>query len=381
MKQFKSNFFFIESDQGVMELASLLSGKKKVAVDLEADSMFHFREKVCLIQIGADSAVYIIDPLVTTDLSALKPVFANPEIQKVFHGADYDVRSLFRDFGITISNLFDTEIASRFLGFRETGLDSVIQKRFGIDLDKRFQKKDWSQRPLSDEMVEYAAFDVVFLIQLAEEFQQKLASLGRLAWVMEECNNLSMVRPQDNGDEPFFKRFKGAGRLDRRSLAILEGLLKFRFEMAEKRDRPLFKVLGNESLMRIAITRPDNTDKLFESRLLSIKQLHMYGDDLIRIVKEAMTLPDEMLPRYPRSRPEPSVPGLPQRIKKLKLWRDEVAANISIDPPLLMKNAVISTIAVKMPRNSDDLCCIPEMKAWQIKTIGADLIKFLNTID
>lgn len=381
MKKLKSNFYFIEKGSEISELAGLLAPLKRVAVDLEADSMFHFREKVCLVQIGTDKAVYIIDPLTTPDLSPLRQVFADPGIQKVFHGADYDVRSLYRDFGITISNLFDTEIASRFLGFRETGLDSVIKRRFGIELDKRFQKKDWSQRPLSDEMLEYAAFDVAFLIQLAEEFQQELSFLGRLGWVREECENLSMVRPQEYSDEPFFKRFKGAGRLDRRSLAILEGLLKFRFEMAEKRDRPLFKILGNESLMRIAVMRPDNHDRLFESRLLSVRQLQMYGEDLIKIIREAMTIPDEHLPRYPKSRPEPQVPGLPQRIKRLKIWRDEVAALIPIDPPLLMKNAVISNIAVRMPRSSDDLFSIPEMKIWQIRLIGNDLIAFLNSID
>lgn len=381
MKQFGSNFFFIETDQELIELSSLLAGKKMVAVDLEADSMFHFREKVCLLQIGTGDAVYIVDPFIVSAFESLKPVFKNPEIQKVFHGADYDVRSLYRDFGIEIENLFDTEIASRFLCLKETGLDSVIKNRFGIGLDKKYQKKDWSQRPLSDEMLEYAAFDVVFLIQLAQEFQQKLESLGRLDWVREECELLSRVRPQENGIEPFFKRFKGAGRLDRRSLAILEGILQFRFEIAEKRDRPPFKILGNESILKMAMMRLDNHDRLMESRLLSIKQLHMYGDDLIRIVREAMTIPDQMLPRYPRTRMEPPAPGLPQRIKKLKTWRDTVAESIPIDPPLLMKNAVVSLVAVKMPRTRDELLSIPEMKSWQISLIGSDLIKYLNTID
>jgi ribonuclease D len=381
MKKFKNSFFLVETEDELKSLGDMLSSVRSIAVDLEADSMFHFREKVCLVQIGTENSVYIIDPLSTPDLSSLKPVFFDSGIQKVFHGADYDVRSLYRDFGIEINNLFDTEIASRFLCIKETGLDAVIKKRFGIELDKRFQKKDWSQRPLSDEMLEYAAFDVVFLIQLAGELQQKLSSVGRLEWVLEECRNLSMVRPQENTDEPFFKRFKGAGRLDRRSLAILEGLLKFRFEMAEKRDRPLFKILGNESIMRIVQIRPDNHERLFESRLLSVRQLNMYGEDLVKIVREAMMLPDDMLPRYPRTRTEPQSPGLPQRVKRLKTWRDAVADKMAIDPPLLLKNAVITTIAVKMPKTCNDLSCIPEIKEWQIKLIGNDLIRFLDGME
>ena len=132
----------INTRTGLERLAEILAKEKAIGVDLEADSMFHFQEKVCLLQIASAEGNYVIDPLELHDLSALKPIFKSTKLKKIFHGADYDVRSLYRDFQITINNLFDTQLASRFLGAAETGLDAVLTKRFRVALDKKYQKKE-----------------------------------------------------------------------------------------------------------------------------------------------------------------------------------------------------------------------------------------------
>ena len=159
----KFQFTMVDTDQGLKEVLPALKQSSFLAVDLEADSMFNFQEKVCLMQLAVPGLNLVVDPLAISNLELLKPLFANKNTQKILHGADYDIRSLYRDFGFEINNLFDTELACRFLGFSETGLDAVLRRRFNIGLDKRFQRKDWSNRPLSPEMVEYAALDVVHL--------------------------------------------------------------------------------------------------------------------------------------------------------------------------------------------------------------------------
>ena len=146
----------IDTAANLEEIARSLEKEKIVAVDLEADSMFHYKEKVCLIQIATEKIFVVIDSLAIKDLSPLKPIFSNPNIKKIFHGADYDVRSLYRDFKIKINNLFDTELACRFLGIKETGLKAVLKIFFNVDIDKKYQKKDWSKRPLPKEMMAYA---------------------------------------------------------------------------------------------------------------------------------------------------------------------------------------------------------------------------------
>ncbi|MBW2516477.1 MAG: ribonuclease D, partial [Deltaproteobacteria bacterium] len=112
--------------------AQQLKKQQIIGVDLEADSMYHFREKVCLIQIAIRRTTAVIDPLQINNLSVLKPIFKRNDILKVFHGADYDIRSLYRDFKINVNNLFDTELACRFLGLKETGLEAVLKKRYNV---------------------------------------------------------------------------------------------------------------------------------------------------------------------------------------------------------------------------------------------------------
>ena len=231
---------FIDTNAGLAEAVRHLNRQPVIAADLEADSMFHFNEQVCLIQIASGEQIYIIDPLPITDMTPLKQVMEAPGIRKVFHGADYDVRSLYRDFNISIQNLFDTEIASRFLGYAETGLNALIRIHFHVLLEKKFQKKDWSQRPLPQDMVAYAADDVRYLITLAKRIESELAEKGRLDWVLEECEALSNVRPEPANERPLFLRLKGSGRLDPRSLAVLESLLAMRLEKARRKDRPPF---------------------------------------------------------------------------------------------------------------------------------------------
>ncbi|MGB9082325.1 MAG: ribonuclease D [Desulfuromonadaceae bacterium] len=134
------------------EIADILSEQSEIAVDLEMDSLHHYREKVCLVQVSTRRQSWLLDPLALPTLAPLAAPLAAPEIVVVMHGSDYDIRSLHRDFGIEVTNLFDTMIAARFLGLSEFGLAALLRARFGIELDKKYQKADWSKRPLSREM-------------------------------------------------------------------------------------------------------------------------------------------------------------------------------------------------------------------------------------
>lgn len=374
------SYRLIRTPSELADFVKRIDREKFLAVDLEADSMFHFQEKVCLVQMAGNGENVVIDPLEVNDLSPLVPVFANRRVCKVFHGSDYDVRSLYRDFSIEIDNLFDTQLASMFLGERETSLGAVVSNRFGIQLDKRYQKKDWSQRPLPDGMIEYAASDVFHLIPLARQLMCELEAKGRLEWVREECDLLSAVRPMENGDDPLFLRFRGAGRLQRRNLAVLEGLLQYRRELAMKKDRPLFKVFSNTSLLKIATELADTPQAMEAAGCLSPKQIRIFGSTLAAIVKKAKALPADQLPVYPRKR-RPSVsPRVPDRVKAVKDWRDEVAEDLALDPALLFNKALITAIAVKRPTTKTELARIEGIRKWQVKAFGKDLLKALNTV-
>ncbi len=352
----------------------ILGQAKIIGVDLEADSMYHYYEKVCLLQIATESVAYVLDPLGLKDLSALHPVFSNPRIRKVFHGADYDIRSLYRDFRLEVENLFDTQLACKFLGLRETGLEALLRSRFHVELNKKYQRADWSQRPLSPEMVEYAAMDGRYLIPLARMLEKELEEKGRLSWVEEECLFLRKARFMRPSHDPLYLKLKGAFLLDPRSLAVLEALLKFREARAQKADLPPFKVLGNEPLLELAMKKPLRLEELGKGRVLSRKQIDRYGSHLLQEIHQAMSIPDGSLPVYPReARPDLSSP-VRKRIKRLKTWRDMRAKALEMEPGILLNNALIKDLALKDPRSIREMEEIPGLKKWQQSHFGQEIL-------
>jgi len=373
-----TSYNIIDSGSQLTQLVRKLENEAAIAVDVEADSMYHFKEKVCLIQMATANVNVVIDPFVIKDLSALNPIFKRKDIQKIFHGADYDVRSLYRDFTININNLFDTELASRFLGFPGTGLEAVLKKKFAITLDKKFQRKDWSKRPLPREMIAYAAEDARYLLPLARDLKAELKEKGRLSWVDEECEILSKVRPNTNDAQPLYLSLKGAGKLNPGSLAILEALLQYRRKIARKKDRPLFRIISSHSLLDLAETKATDLKQLEKSRALSPKQINMYGRQVLAVINSALQIPNEDLPVYPR-RKAPRVPAAAaERVKSLRKWRDRQSKKLSMDPSLILTKSLISALAVERPLKVSDLSRIKEIKKWQIREFGKEILEALG---
>lgn len=376
------DYKIIDSCEHLADFAEIINREKVIAVDMEADSMFHFKEKVCLIQIASKKTNVLIDPLKIKDMSHIAPVFANPGIKKIFHGADYDIRSLHRDFGIEVKNLMDTQLICRFLGCRETGLEAVLQKLLNITLDKKYQRKDWSQRPLPDEMLEYAAKDAIYLIPLAKMLEKELKARHRLSWVREECSALSKVRAASNEDEPLFLKFKGAGRLSPRNLAVLESLLQVRRTIAEKKDRPPFKIFSNSAISSIINVKPLTLKQLRADNILSLRQFNMFGAEVVKAVKDGLKTPENHLPVYPRRKAPVMPPKVPERMKRLKVWRDNMADDLVMDPALICNKALMTSIAIKNPLTIKTLKDVEDIKKWQVEAFGKDIINVLkNTKD
>ncbi|MCG2757398.1 MAG: HRDC domain-containing protein, partial [Desulfobacteraceae bacterium] len=271
-----------------------------------------------------------------------------------------------------------TQIACMFLGIRETSLDAVLKKRFKISLNKKYRKKDWAERPLPEDMIEYAVKDTIYLIKLAEILEKELKKMGRISWVYEECEILSKVRPALLNSEPLFMKFKGAGHLNRKSLAVLEALLQFRLSMAEKKDRPLFKIIGNNSLVKIVKEKPANLRQLEKTKALSQKQIEMYGDAIVKAANNSLTLPTADLPVYPRRKAQFLPPEVPLRAKAVKRWRDSKAKEIGLEPSIVCNRSIINSIAIQNPVHLKDLSKIKEMKKWQQKEFGRDIVAILK---
>lgn len=357
-------------------LATELAAEREIAVDLEADSLHSYREKVCLLQFTWGERTALVDPLPLPHLEPLKPVLADPAVTKVFHAADYDIRSLRRDFDIQIRGLFDTMIASQFCGEEKWGLADLLLKYFDIALDKQYQRADWSERPLSEGMIRYAAEDTRHLFRLQRLLAERLDELGRRDWVAEEFALLEQVRMAEN-EGPLFLRFKGAGRLDRRQLATLEALLQWRDGEARRRDKPPFKVVGNTQLLNIALAAPGTSRALLAVEAMPPRVAHRYGAPLLAAVEGAHALPEGELPRYPKGPRQERDPQMESRFKRLKSWRQQKAAQLQLDPGVLINNATLEAVARRQPATTAELAELP-LKGWQRRALGDELIRALD---
>ena len=376
-KQNKITYDFIIDHASLLSLAEYLLDEDVIGVDLESDSLFHYKEKICLMQISTGTKNILIDTLSVSDLSPLAPVFCNRGIVKIFHGSDYDIRSLYRDFKIEIQSLFDTQLAARIAGVNDTGLANLLAEHFDVKLEKKYQKKDWSKRPLSKSMLDYAVLDTCYLIPLSRILEKQLMEKDRIEWFEEECELLSRVKPAAPNGDPLYVKFKGAGRLSPRELAMLEMILQLREKTARKKDVPPFWILRNDQVMKIVKNPPLSVEDL---KQLGEKQIRMLSKTIVKKSKEIMSLPESKLPRYPKNDSKSTEGNSYGSVKLLKAWRQRVAEKLGIDISLVCTNAQIHSISASCPRDMNMLEKTGTLKNWQLNTYGEEICRILNSI-
>lgn len=378
------------NDQEALERAlDALRLAPVIGVDTESDSFFSYQEKVCLIQLSDSHNDYVIDPLLVKDLSGLGPIFASREVVKVLHGADYDVVCLKRDFGFEFHNLFDTLVASQLLGFPKIGLADLIGRFFGWEIDKKFQRHDWSMRPLLDEHIEYARGDTHWLLALREILIRRLERRGRMRHLREECALLEAREWQGRRFDPdAYLGARGANTLDDRALRVLRELWAYRDDAAKRQNRPVFKVIPDEVLVDIARARPGTSNEL--ERLLPGKAAmkRRYGTGLLDAVERGLADDSQIVrptkERPVRTGPRPRLRGKQAErvLAELKSWRSAaLAADPSQTPHTLASNGVLQNIASCRPRTLDELRKVPDVRAWQVEDHGAAILAALDRAD
>jgi ribonuclease D len=359
-------------------VAEDLRGSRAFALDSESDSLYHHFDKVCLVQIATEGgAACLVDPLVLRDLRPLAPVMADPGVTKVLHGADYDVTTLKRDFGFSFASLFDTMIAARFLGLPEIGLQAVARRELGVELSKSSQKDDWSRRPLSAAQEEYALADVRHLLALHARLAAGLRSLGRLAWVEEECAAVAGLEPaRRRKDQDGYQKVKGARRLPPRGLAVLREVFAWREARAEAIDVPAFKILGNEALLALASAAPRTREDLLGLRLGG--RLLDHASALIAAVERGLAVPGEDLPAIPKE-PRPLVADeVRRKAEALRVWRSQTAEAERLDPSVILPQRLIDRLAELRPRDPTALDAVEGLRRWRIEAYGKAILRLLD---
>ena len=373
-----ANPLYLTTVPAIREFLAFCREQPRIAVDLEADSLHSYREKVCLVQISIPGVDAVLDPLQDPGwIPQLAGLLEDPAVEKVMHGADYDIRLLKKDHGIALQGVFDTMIAARFTGRTRFGLSALLEEFFGVRLEKRHQQADWSSRPLSRELLAYAAADTRHLLELRDRLAAELEELGRIEWVLEECILLETAEPAPP-NRPTVWRVKGAAELPPAALPVLRALLELRDAHARRLDRPPFKVLPTGLLVRWARTPPRSRAEVLAARGVSRRMLDRIADEILEAVRRAQELPPSEWPRPPcRGGTSLTAPAR-RRLRRLKRARTRVAGALGLDPGLLVNSDTLEQLARLEPADAPRWLR-QHLKRWQYRVLAGPLLAAMDS--
>ena len=370
---------YVDTPQDLAALIAAVRRESRVGVDTEAASFHRFRDRIYLLQISSPTQTALIDPvaIAAPDLGPVGALLADPQLEKTFHDADYDLRVLDRDYGFHAVRLFDTRVAAQLAGEPAIGLAALLEKYVGVKLDKEHQKADWSMRPLTPPMLAYAAADTQYLLALRDALEQRLTELGRLAWALEEFTQLESLRwtaPAGSDDDSYL-RIKGAKGLSPRSLAALRLLHRWRDTVAEREDKAPFRIIGNDSLIAVSRRLPATRADLGAIKELPGSLARRHGDALLDASLRARALPERELPRIERQQRPAKDPGFDVRLERVKAVRNRVAAELGLEAGVLCGRTTLEAVVRARPLDRAALERIPELRRWQVDVLGAALLE------
>jgi len=369
---------YLDTSAAVDAFLKSIAGARILALDTEGASFHRFVDRIYLLQLSTRERTAIIDPIPIGTPSLLGGLLEDRGVEVVFHDADYDLRLLQQDYRWHVRNIFDTRIAAQLLGIRAFGLAALLERYFGVKLDKKHQRADWSMRPLPQGMLDYAAQDTIHLLELRDKLKHDLEHAGRWDWAREEFSLLEGTKWGEDDSANAFLRIKGARDLTRRELAVLRELVPWRDAIARQLDRATFRVVGNEQLLEIARQQPATRDALAAIKGMPRALLDSRGNELLDAIKRGLAVPDADLPRFPKAARWDRDPEFDVRVSALKTVRDEAATRLDLDPGVLCARDRLEAVARKNPKTRDDLETIAELRQWQRTVLGESFLKALE---
>jgi ribonuclease D len=354
-----------------------VSGVSELALDTEGASFHRFLDRIYLLQLSSRDRSAIIDPLPIGTPERLGQLVQSGTVEVVFHDADYDLRLLHQDYGWHVTNIFDTRIAAQLLGIKSFGLAALLEQFFDVKLDKKHQRADWSMRPLTPDMLEYAAQDTKYLLQLKDQLQSELEKRGRLHWAREEFARLEGTRWEAEEEMEGFLRLKGARDLTRRELAVLREVANWRDTVAAQLDRATFRVMGNEVLFELARRAPRSVSELSAIKGMPKGMIDRAGSDVVNAVRRGMEAPEAELPKFPRGQRWNKDRDFDDRVTRLKAVREVAAARLELDPGVLCSRERLENVARSGAKTIEELASVPDLRRWQIEEMGEGFLRAL----
>lgn len=378
MKMANDPYILVSDKESLENLVEDLSHYEIAAVDTEADSMYHYSVRLCLVQITIGEHHYIVDPLAPFDI---RPIFKTRAMNNIIlHGADYDLRMLWHRFRFSPRHVFDTMLAAKFLGEGALGYASLVQKYFGVTLPKDNQKSDWTVRPLPTDMCEYAIHDTFYLHELCAILGEKLLEQKKFGWLIETCDDLIEKARQQKPEDPDRWRIPGSFRLAPKSLNLLKAVWMWREREAEKLDRPPYKVFGNELMLAIVRSASYSFPSVHEEFFPKLPR-NFVGErkaDFFDMLERAMQIPESEWPEANHRARVPQVSPSGELIDTLKEWRNERAAELHLEEAMLANRSQLIALATPVGETWEDRYEAAHLLNWQRSVWNGILFKNLT---
>jgi len=368
---------YLDTDPTVTEWLTGARKAKRLALDTEGASFHRYVDRIYLLQLSTDDQHAIIDPLAVKSPALLGELIEDPKVEVVFHDADYDLRLLHQDYGWNVRHVFDTRVAAQLLGLKAFGLAALLERAFGLKLDKKHQRADWSMRPLTADMLDYAAQDTMHLLGLRDQLHDELKKKDRLVWAREEFERLESVRWAADDSSNAFLKVKGARDLTRRELAVFRELVQWRDVAALKLDRATFRVVSNDVLLEAAKSHPASKEGLGKLKGMPRGILERSAPELVAAIDRGLAVPESDLPKFQKSARWDRDPEFDAKVGAVKQVRDATAARLELDPGVLCSRERMETVVRLLPGEPEELTQIPEFRRWQIAELGAGFVKAL----
>lgn len=339
-------------------LLHALERVEEVALDTEADNMYHYKTRVCLLQFLVEDEVFLVDVLAPgLKLEPLWKILAKKHL--VMHGSDFDLRLLHDLCRFRTQSLFDTMLAAQLLGLQRIGLAALLDQHFGVALDKDGQKANWSKRPITPKLLNYAALDVWHLPALRDILAKELKRLGRLGWLEQQCR--AQIEAGSEGFAPPTENDWRIGRSERlrgAGLSVLHAVWHWREAQAQRLDTPPFKVCANALLLKIAEAAEsgDTEEHILHSIHLGKRHDRIFPS-LAAAVKAGLARDPKSLPRRPGRDPNHvSLTQVEIELQdRIRADRDRVAKQLEIEPTLIANRSQLAQIARQPKKISEVL--------------------------
>ena len=359
---------WIERAEDLPRLAAAIVAAPWVALDTESNSMFVYRERVCLLQLNAGGEIAVVDTLAIPReavTAALGPALAAAK-RIWLHGGEYDVACMKRDFSIALANIYDTQQAASLLGYEATGYGAVVERLAGVRLNKSHTQYNWGTRPLDPEALRYAIDDVVHLPVVADALVAEVAAHD-LDEEVAIANAAVMATPAHGGfDQAGFWRIKGVRDLSPKALPVLHALYVWRDGKAKELDQPPGRLINNELLQALARNALTSFPAL---KRLGVRSwfLNDLGEAVIEVIKRAVAQPDD-LPERPRHREVDDAER--RRETRLKDWRRDEAARRGVPLQVVLPAKALEHLK---QHGLGDLATVPQLGEKRARVYGEKL--------